>query len=146
MRVRLPAVEREVLADLAGQLHSRLSCDLDASDLQRLFPPAYEESLADEAEYQELVSNDLLAGRRAALARFRESLGASTLSDEELDCWLRALNDLRLVLGTRLEVTQETFERPVLPGDPEAQDLAIYAYLSWLQEQVVAASRLPEPA
>jgi hypothetical protein len=63
----------------------------------------------------------------------------------ELDAWLRALNDLRLVLGTRLDVTEDTFLEPVDRRDPDAQALAVYAYLGWLQEQVVEATQVGGP-
>jgi len=53
--------------------------------------------------------------------------------------WLAALNDLRLVLGTRLDVTEEMYERGVPEDDPRAASFAIYAYLGWLEEQVVDA-------
>jgi hypothetical protein len=48
------------------------------------------------------------------------------------------LNDLRLVLGTRLDVTEE-MDFDLDPSDPSAAELAVYAYLSWLQEQLVEA-------
>ena len=53
--------------------------------------------------------------------------------------WLTALNDLRLVLGTRLEVSEDSLLGDLPEDDPRAPDLALYAYLSWLQEQVIEA-------
>jgi hypothetical protein len=41
------------------------------------------------------------------------------------------------VLGTNLEVTESL--EPVSPSDPRAPGLALYGYLSWLEEQVVEA-------
>ena len=64
----------------------------------------------------------------------RERLGA-----DEADAWLRALNDLRLVLGTRLDVQEDTFASEPDLNDPRGQALAVYGYLSWLQEQLVEA-------
>jgi hypothetical protein len=61
------------------------------------------------------------------------------LTPEEADAWLRALNDLRLVLGTRLDVGEDFDWDAVGPDHPDAQELALYAYLSWLQEQLVEA-------
>ena len=69
----------------------------------------------------------------------RATLSEKTLSAEEADAWLRGLNDLRLVLGTRLDVTEETdFERE-LDTSERGRQLAVYAYLTWLQEQFVEA-------
>jgi hypothetical protein len=58
------------------------------------------------------------------------------------------LNDLRLVLGTRLDVNETTFADGLDPRDPDAPELALYGYLSWLQEQAVetAAAVLPDRA
>ena len=55
------------------------------------------------------------------------------------DAWRRALNDRRLVLGTRLDVQEDTFASDLRPDDPNAPALAVYAWLSWQQEQLVDA-------
>ena len=56
------------------------------------------------------------------------------MSSEELESWLGALNDLRLVLGTRLGVTEQTYDEP--PRDP---GLALYGWLTWLEGTIVEA-------
>ncbi len=140
VRLRLPRRERTLLAELAAELDGRLAGDAGAPDLARLFPTAYAEDPEDEREYQLLVRDELLAGRREALRVFTATLERETLTEEEIEAWLRVLNDLRLVLGTRLDVREETLVRPLDPGDPDAPELALYAYLSWLQEQAVEAA------
>ena len=55
--------------------------------------------------------------------------------------WLRALNDLRLVLGTRLDVTEDEFADGFDPDAPHAYELAVYAFLTWLQEAAVQAAQ-----
>jgi hypothetical protein len=62
---------------------------------------------------------------------------ASHLDDDQLTAWLGAVNDLRLALGTRLNVTEDM--EPPSPDDPEAPAMATYAYLSVLQERMVEA-------
>jgi hypothetical protein len=42
------------------------------------------------------------------------------------------------VLGTQLDVTEESYG-PLDPSDPDAPRLALYHWLSWLQEEVVQA-------
>lgn len=138
--LRLSASERELLRTLPGQLRALLGSERDDPGLRRLFPPAYERDEEGEAEYRSLMADELLEGRRAALRLVEETAGRDRLSAEELDAWLRALNDLRLVLGTRLDVTEETYERELDPAHPQAYELSVYAYLSWLQEQLVAAA------
>lgn len=139
--LRLSRRERELLGALAEELCARLEDgDSGAPDLRRLFPPAYAEDEEDEREYRRLVHDELVSGRLEALRTLAATLDRRELTEEELDAWLRALNDLRLLLGTRLDVTEETFTRPLDPRDPDAPELAVYGYLSWLQEQAVEAA------
>ncbi len=69
----------------------------------------------------------------------RDTLGKDTLDADEADAWLRALNDLRLVLGTRLDVTEDLDYENLDLNEPRGRDLAVYGYLTWLQEQLVEA-------
>ena len=148
VRLRLPRRERELLGALAAELGQRLETDADAPDFVRLFPPAYAEDPEDEREYRELMREELLGAKQEGLRVFAASLERDSLTEEELDAWLRVLNDLRLALGTRLDVSEETFAAGLDPRDPDAPDLALYGYLSWLQEQAVeaAAAGLPSSA
>jgi hypothetical protein len=140
--LRLPEADRILLAALAADLGSRLDQERDDDDLRRLFPPAYLDADRDEAEYRRLMRDDLVDLRRGALDTFAGTLHQRELSEGELDAWLSALNDLRLVLGTRLDVQEDTFADRIDDRDPRAGELAIYAYLTWLQEQAVAASAI----
>ena len=136
--VRLPEEERELLRTLPEQLRQLLRSD-DPS-LFRLFPPAYGEDEEANAAYDELVRGDLLEGRLEALRVLEETAGAKRLDEEQLAAWIGALNDFRLVLGTRLDVTEEVYSTSVSPRDPRAPELALYGYLTWLQEQAVRAT------
>jgi hypothetical protein len=138
VRLSLSREERSLLAGLAEELRALLDGAPGDPSLRRLFPPAYDEE-QDERAYRELMGGELLDGRRAALDLVAETVDRDRLSAEEADTWLRALNDLRLVLGTRLDVQENTFaEEPDL-NDPRGHALAVYAYLSWIQEQLVEA-------
>jgi hypothetical protein len=137
-RLRLPRAERDLLRHLRAELEQILDAAPDDPSLRRLFPPAYDDE-TDESEYRHLMHNELLSGRRRALRVLEETAGRDRLSADEAQAWLTALNDLRLVLGTRLDVSEETFLDGLDPDDPRAPDLALYAYLSWLQEQLVEA-------
>ena len=37
-------------------------------------------------------------------------------------------------------MTEETYESDIDPRDPQAYELSVFAYLSWLQEQAVEAA------
>lgn len=136
-RLRLPDEERELLRSLPAQLRDVLRSD-DPS-LRRLFPPAYADDREADDEYRRLMRDELLGGKLAALHVVEQTAGADHLSAEELEAWLGALESLRLVLGTQIDVTEETYADTLDPRDPQAPALALYGYLSWLQEQAVDA-------
>ena len=143
-RVRLPSEERDVLAALPGQLRDAL--DAGEPTLYRLFPPAFADDDEANADYARLVGATLLDGKLAALAELERTAHAESLSEEELRTWLGGLESLRLVLGTQLDVSEESYG-PLDRDDPDAPRLALYHWLSWLQEEVVQAlsESLPEP-
>jgi len=60
--------------------------------------------------------------------------------------WLRALTDVRLALGLRLSITDDTdleteIDNAVLhdPTSTRVGQLSVYAYLTYLQESLVGA-------
>jgi hypothetical protein len=138
VRLRLSRDERALLAGLVAELRALLDGAPGDPSLRRLSPPAYEEA-DDERAYRELMGSELLDGRRAALDLVAETVDQKRLSPEQAETWLRALNDLRLVLGTRLDVREDTFAQEPDLSDPRGHALAVYAYLSWIQEQLVEA-------
>jgi hypothetical protein len=141
VRLRFQEEELLLLRRLLDDFEPLLE-DPDDPAVRRLFPPAHTDRESEE-QYRSLVRDQLVAGRMTALAAMRESLGKDALTADEADAWLRALNDLRLVLGTRLDVTEDIDYERLDPRDPRGRDLALYAYLSWLQEQLVEASSRP---
>lgn len=136
--------------------------------LARLFPDAYgggpeaaqdeesEEKLSASAEFRRFTENDLRARKRddgLAVVRALDSLtpdpsnsrngsagAVLTLKPEESRQWLGALNDLRLAIGTRLEVTDDDdgSELYALPDeDPRKPMVMAYLWLGGLQETLV---------
>ena len=69
-----------------------------------------------------------------ALPELERTAASDRLDEVELGAWLGALESLRLALGTRLDVTEETYAA-LDPDDPQAPELAVYGWLSWLQEE-----------
>ena len=138
--LRLPDAERRLLGALVPQLRAALSEGEVASDptLRRLFPTAYPDYPELDREYHGLVHDDLLARRRAALDTVEATVDATRVDEEALLAWMAAVNDLRLVLGTRLDVSEESDLDPD-PEDPDAGPLAVYAYLGFLLESIVVA-------
>jgi hypothetical protein len=139
--LRLPDDERSVLRTLPAQLRALLEDPAAGDDdpaRGRLFPPAYWDDTERDADYQRLMHDDLVASKLAAAEIVESTVDSSRLSGEELIAWMGALNDLRLVLGTRLDVTEDPADAPD-DDSPQAPAYALYSYLGWLQEQVVAA-------
>jgi hypothetical protein len=133
--------------------------------LKRLFPDAYsdpeatpgpkaaEEQRAYSSEFRRYTENDLRAGKRdnaLAVVRSLDALSAASageggavlkLSPEESQQWLGALNDLRLAIGSRLEITDEDDTDLLyrLPDeDPRKPMVMAYLWLGGLQETLVA--------
>jgi hypothetical protein len=136
-RVRLPREERAILRELPRQLEEAL--DADEPSLYRLFPPAFADDVGANVAYHRLVGDALEDGKRAALAELARTADAETLSEAELECWLGAVESLRLTLGTQLDVDEETYVTEIDPADPELPRYALYHWLSWLQEEIVDA-------
>ncbi|HEX4867223.1 MAG TPA: DUF2017 family protein [Acidimicrobiales bacterium] len=143
--VRLPAPERELLASLVEQLRDLLSETTDDPLVRRLFPTAYNEDAERDREYQQLVRDELLERRLAALATVEATLEERALTEAQVSGWMTALNDLRLVLGTRLDVSEDLSE--VDADDPDVTAYAVYEYLGFLLSEVVdaLAEDLPPP-
>ena len=128
---------RDVLVDPHGVPHTR-----------RLFPPAYEDDSEAQAEFAGFTTDELTDGKRRAVGAFLSTLERGkagrgswrvSLSAEEAGDWLAVLNDARLTLGTRLDVTEESYERDIDPADPDAAAREVFRYLGWLEEFLVDA-------
>ncbi|WP_431949156.1 DUF2017 domain-containing protein [Actinacidiphila sp. bgisy167] len=116
--------------------------------LARLFPDAYEEE-ADSSEFRRFTENDLRARKRddaLAVVRSLDALTAGgdggavlTLDAGQARQWLGALNDLRLTMGARLEISDdENSELYRLPdSDPRKPLVMAYLWLGALQESLV---------
>jgi len=124
--------------------------------LARLFPTAYaddEEAAAEFRRFTEGTLRDGKAGGAATVIDTLEEAGLPPQLDEqklvidvELDeptalVWLKSFTDLRLALGTRLDVEQddEAFWQALPDEDPRSQAHDIYEWIGALQETLVDA-------
>ena len=165
--VRLDAAERSVLASLLGAVRALLRADDDdtgadplaafvgMSDgpvetpedpiVKRLLPNAYADD-EQSAEFRRLTDADLRARKTEAIDRVLDDVATSDRVDLDLDegvgMWLQALNDVRLVLGTRLDITEDwPDERDELPDDdPRAALYDFYDWLTMVQERLVVTA------
>jgi hypothetical protein len=138
LRVGLEPQERDLLAALCAQLVAELVGAGEAPDagLARLFPVAHPDDEAAAGEWDELVRPGLEEGKLAALRCLEATASEERLGEDDAGAWLTALNDLRLVLGTRLGVTEETYVDETGPRTP---GMAVYVWLTWLQGELVEA-------
>jgi hypothetical protein len=143
--LRIPVDERELLRAIGPHLREVLVRDAanvqpgDDPAVDRLFPVAYPTDDDRQTEYRLLVHDELLSSHLGALAVLEETVDAERLTEDQLLAWMRALNEVRLVLGTRLGVTEDGDEWPRGPGDPRHGAFVVYDYLTGLQGQVIQA-------
>ena len=62
--------------------------------------------------------------------------GDVKLTLEQADAWLSALNDVRLALGTALDVSEDMPDE-LAPDDPRAGHLGVYHWLTYVQDGLV---------
>ncbi|GAA4131837.1 DUF2017 domain-containing protein [Actinomadura keratinilytica] len=112
--------------------------------LARLFPDGYREDDRAAGEFRRYTEVGLREGKREAARTVLRTLDRGprpVLDEEEAQVWLRALNDVRLALGTRLDITEEWEEQAAEldPADPRTPMYAAYDWLTMLQESLVRA-------
>lgn len=139
LSLSLDQQEAGILRELTREMRLLLGADVPPQDrvMQRLFPKAHDDEREQQA-YEELVGGELRRVKVEALEVVERGLATRDptnieLSTEEVDEWLRLLNDLRLAIGTRLEVDDAKMEKPLDPKDPEAPALSVLHWLAWLQ-------------
>jgi hypothetical protein len=135
-------------AELAGVEPFELGGPVTAPDdpvLARLLPDGYRDDPVAAGEFRQYTEPDLRAGKVAAARTVLSTLPASggrvRLAGEDAQDWLRALNDVRLAIGTVLGVTEDDpGELPgAAPADPRSAYLDVYHWLGYLQDSLVRA-------
>jgi hypothetical protein len=111
----------------------------------RLLPDFHAEDTELSAGLRVLHEPDLIAEKDAAAVALLDSLprggGTVRLDDATAQAWLSALNDVRLALGVRLEITDDA-EPAGVTDDPDGQTAAMYHTYRWLsavQDSLVSA-------
>lgn len=135
----LDAQNIEALESLLGELDDLLELAPDDPSLGRLHPTAYSEDPDRDLGYQILAGDELRTKRRATIAAVRSSLDRTELTEDELWSWLQALNALRLVVGTRLGIDDDTDHPDVAPEDPDLPLWDVYEFSTQIQYFVVRA-------
>lgn len=150
---RFAADEVSVLRQVATEVIGLLTEGFDRTDpvVERLFPDVYGDDPAQAAELRQYTEGDLKTGKidqaGAILAALPATGGAVVrLDPEAAEAWLRALNDVRLALGIRLDVRDDTdlleeLDDAVMrdPTSARVRQLTMYQYLGVLQESLLDA-------
>jgi len=115
--------------------------------LRRLRPDAYASDVDGgqaAVDFRRFTELDLAALQRQRVLSIRETLSEGDkfdLSPGQAQDWLGALNDLRLAIGTVLDVSEEP--EPVPDSDEEARAYEIYHLLGNLQHMLLVALGAP---
>jgi Domain of unknown function (DUF2017) len=143
--INLDIDELELIHRLMVELRQLLT-DPGADDrLKRLFPVAYHQASDREldAEYQRLMRDELLESRLKGLDVVDDFMAGGLqhqrLTEAELSAFLQALNSVRLVLGTLLDVSEDHDVDDVDERDPMAAEYHLYDFLSWVLDWTVRA-------
>ncbi|NUT37014.1 MAG: DUF2017 domain-containing protein [Hamadaea sp.] len=150
--------EVRVLRRVASEVVGLLTEGFDHDDpvVVRLFPSVYPDDPQEASEFRRFTEGDLKtskidqAGAVLAALPGEDDLDPDgtevRLDAEAAEAWLRAINDVRLAMGVRLEITDETdldlelheeFSRDI--SSARAFQLSVYAYLGYLQESLLDA-------
>jgi uncharacterized protein DUF2017 len=143
------AVLHQVIVEVVALL-SDVGAQRGDPVLDRLFPDAYPADPVSSAELRRYTEDELknskLDQAGAMLAELPLVGGEVRLDAEQAESWLRTLTDLRLALGIRLDLTDDTdleeeLDEAVLkdPTAPRVGQLSVYAYLTYLQESLIQA-------
>lgn len=133
--------------DLEGELGGLVISDHASTPedpvLARLFPDAYRDDAEAAGEFRRYTEAGLRDGKRLNAQVVLDSLrpGEITLDGEQAQAWLRILNDIRLALGTLLDITEEYGDQiaGLAPGGRRYQMLVEYDWLTVLQHSLVEA-------
>ena len=113
--------------------------------LARLLPDAYQDDPESAGEFRKYTESSLREAKKYFAQTLLETIppkgGRVKLSADQARDWLRALNDVRLMFGVRLEVTED-FEDQLTsldPKDPRLAAFEVYGWLGAVQESLVRA-------
>jgi hypothetical protein len=143
--VRLGKHERELLVELVRQSRTLLETEDPSSDpaVARLFPAAYQDDPLRNLEYETSLGGAPRSGKLQALDTVERTANARALSEEDFLTWMGVVNDLRLVLGTRIEVTEGSTEEDFPAGGPR-DAYQVYQFLGWLLQEMLSALGEPD--
>lgn len=132
---RRTAVPADALAGLTG-LAVGPSTPPEDPALARLLPSFHRDDDELSAGLRMLREPEVIAAKDDAAVVLLDTLprggGTVRLTEQTARSWLVALNDLRLVFGVRLNITDDATEPAAASADVTAPEFAMYATYRWL--------------
>jgi hypothetical protein len=113
--------------------------------LARLLPDAYRDDPEAAGEFRRYTEQGLRSGKVAAAQTVLDTLPAGgghvRLRPEDAQAWLRALNDVRLAIGTVLGITEDYEDEMEAASwaDPRSAYFEVYHWLGYIQDSLVRA-------
>ena len=113
--------------------------------LARLLPDAYQDDPEAADEFRKYTESSLREAKKYFAQTLLDTLppsgGRVRLTGDQARDWMRALNDVRLMFGVRLEVTEDFEEQlaALAPDDPKVAAFEVYGWLGAVQESLVRA-------
>jgi len=113
--------------------------------LARLLPDAYQDDSEAAGEFRKYTESSLREAKKYFAQTLLDTLppsgGRVRLTGDQARDWMRALNDVRLMFGVRLEVTEDFEEQlaALAPDDPKVAAFEVYGWLGAVQESLVRA-------
>jgi hypothetical protein len=137
--LHLGSNERDMIVSVVGDMRRLLTTESAASDpaVGRLFPAAHPDDIFQNLEFERTHADPMLADRLAALDTVERTARQDEVTEPELLDWVRTINAIRLVLGTRLAITEDTTEADFAEDETMAGTYNVYVYLSWLEYRAV---------
>jgi len=135
----------DVLDDLEKLLEEEPPPTPDDPVLARLLPDAYQDDPEAAGEFRKYTESSLREAKKYFAQTLLDTLppkgGRVRLTGDQARDWLRALNDVRLMFGVRLEVTEDFEEQlaALNPEDPKVAAFEVYGWLGAVQESLVQA-------
>jgi hypothetical protein len=144
--VRLRKSQRELLLELCQQSRTLLDHEDPSNDpaVARLFPAAYQDDPLRNLEFETSLGGAPRTGKLNALDTMERTIDAKELSEDELLSWMGVVNDLRLVLGTRIDVTEESTDEDFPKTSPQHDAWQVYQFLGWLLQEMLSALGEPD--
>ena len=136
MVVRMHETIRSLLRTVSEELREVLLVN-DPEATRRLYPTAYPDDEKMNAEYQEMVHDQLLMQRLDGIDELQATVDDDTITLDTADSWMATINQVRLVLGTRLDVNED--EHDIDEDAPDAHGHIVYQVLSSVLEELTRA-------